>query len=805
MENVMFNAKDSLIEGVNLISDAVMSTFGPHGQNVLIKSPSGLHITKDGATVAKFIQSEDPFKNLGVDIIREIAMKTAKDVGDGPQPLYSKILTPEGFVSMGNIKIGQKICGTNQTVQEVVGVFPKGEKQIYKMVFEHNRIVECCEDHLWTVTTNYGKVKTLTTKELIESGRVVMQQKNGDIKYGYYVQTTIPEFSKKLQILDPYLLGLLLGDGSLTGTGSIELCIGFNKEHVINKIVVPEGISLTITKNEERHSFRIKLKGKNSEGETAKDIIEKLGLLGVDSENKFIPKNYLYSTYEDRLKLLQGLLDTDGHINKRGLFEFSTVSKQLAKDFMELVSGIGRSTTISIHDRSNDTGSYSEKSVYRMYERKGYKHGIKLLSIEATDKYTEMQCIKVSNPDNLYITDNYIVTHNTTSATVLAKSIVNGLKNNPDHSITINRILQEDIKKVLDLLEKQKINIESKEDLIKVATMSVNGDTELGELIGATYHTVGKDGVVLVEESSETDTSVDITNGVKFEGGYHSPYFINNLKNECVLENVSVVCYEKKITTMKDIEKDCIEAINNNKALLIIAPHVESSVMMTLLRNRDAGKLQSCCVKTPGQGIFRTMLLEDIKAIKNVSKIIAGREEVVIIGEIEEKVKEIEIEKIRKILSNKDLSEFEIKFHKRRLANYLGGIATIFIGGYSSIEIKEKKDRVDDAIAAVKAAYDGGVLPGGGISLFKASNTLDLLYLKTILQEPIKVLSKNANTDIEDIPSDFWMGKNFRTGVVGNMYEMGIIDPYLVTKISLENAVNAASLVLTSGCSIISM
>ena len=476
MENVMFNAKDSLIEGVNLISDAVMSTFGPHGQNVLIKSPSGLHITKDGATVAKFIQSEDPFKNLGVDIIREIAMKTAKDVGDG-----------------------------------------------------------------------------------------------------------------------------------------------------------------------------------------------------------------------------------------------------------------------------------------------------------------------------------------TTSATVLAKSIVNGLKNNPDHSITINRILQEDVKKVLDLLEKQKISIESKEDLIKVATMSVNGDTELGELIGATYHTVGKDGVVLVEESSETDTSVDITNGVKFEGGYHSPYFINNLKNECVLENVSVVCYEKKITTMKDIEKDCIEAINNNKALLIIAPHVESSVMMTLLRNRDAGKLQSCCVKTPGQGIFRTMLLEDIKAIKNVSKIIAGREEVVIIGEIEEKVKEIEIEKIRKILSNKDLSEFEIKFHKRRLANYLGGIATIFIGGYSSIEIKEKKDRVDDAIAAVKAAYDGGVLPGGGISLFKASNTLDLLYLKTILQEPIKVLSKNANTDIEDIPSDFWMGKNFRTGVVGNMYEMGIIDPYLVTKISLENAVNAASLVLTSGCSIISM
>lgn len=476
MENVMFNAKDSLINGVNLISDAVSSTFGPQGLNVIIKSPSGLHVTKDGATVAKFVSSDNSYEQIGVDVIREIAMKTAKDIGDG-----------------------------------------------------------------------------------------------------------------------------------------------------------------------------------------------------------------------------------------------------------------------------------------------------------------------------------------TTSATVLAQAIVNNLDKVEEHPIILNRTLKEDVEMVLNFLESKKKEIDTEEDLIKVATMSVNGDTVLGQLIGKTYYQVGKHGVVMVEESSDTETKVKITNGIKLDGGYHSPYFINTLKNECILENVHLVTFEKKITTFKEIEESCRQAISLNKSLVIMAPHVESSVLMALLKNRDAGKLNSCCVKTPGHGIYRTMLIEDLKLNNEISKVVIDKDSITIVGDMPNEVKEKEINKIQEILKNKDLSEFEIKFHKKRLANFIGGIATIFIGGYSSIEIKERKDRVDDAIAAVKAAFDGGVLPGGGVSLYRASKELPLKHLKEILQKPITLLSNNANTNIKDLPVDFWSGKNFRTNEIGNMYEMGVIDPYLVTKISLENAVNAASLILTSKCSIISM
>ena len=479
MENVMFNAKDSLIKGVNLISDAVSSTFGPQGLNVLIKSPSGLHITKDGATVAKFVSSDDSYEQMGMDVIREIAMKTAKDIGDG-----------------------------------------------------------------------------------------------------------------------------------------------------------------------------------------------------------------------------------------------------------------------------------------------------------------------------------------TTSATILAQAIVNILGKEEVHPIILNRALKLDVEKVLSFLNEYKKEITTEEDLIKVATMSVNGDTLLGELIGKTYYKVGKFGVVLVEESSDTQTSVKVSDGVKLESGYHSPYFINTVKNECVLENVNIVYFEKKITTMREITQACTEAINQNRSLLIIAPSVDSSVTMALLKNRDAGKLNSCCITTPGHGVFRTTLLEDLKINTNLyaSKVVVSKDSTIVVGKVESTQKEQKIQEIKTILENKELSEFEVNFHKKRLANYIGGIATIYIGGYSSIEIKEKKDRIDDAIAAVKAGYEGGVLPGGGIGLYKAANQLQLNYLNKVLLVPIQVLSKNAGSDLEGIDlNNFWTGKDFRKGVTGDMYELGIIDPYLVTKIALENAVNAASLILTSKCSIISM
>ena len=224
-------------------------------------------------------------------------------------------------------------------------------------------------------------------------------------------------------------------------------------------------------------------------------------------------------------------------------------------------------------------------------------------------------------------------------------------------------------------------------------------------------------------------------------------------------------------------------------------------------------QLSSCAIVTPNHGIYRDIILDDIKSILGdklvCDKVEVSKDNTVLIGgnSIKEDVDK-KIEDIRRKLNSKSLSEFEVLFHKKRLANLNGGIATIMVGGYSKIEIIEKKDRVEDAISAVKAALDNGILPGGGISLYRASLNIHTKYLSQIIREPFKLLMENSNaTHVVDtiLNSDDWQGVNFKTLKNGDMYEMGIIDPFLVTKTALTNAVSAASLILTNGCSILNM
>lgn len=355
-------------------------------------------------------------------MVKQVAKKTCDDAGDGPQPLYSKILTPNGWKAMGEIKVGDVICGTNGTTQTVVGVFHKGEKEIYKMVFANKRVVECCEDHLWSYTNPSGRVRTRTVKEMIKDYK--KPNKDGSYTFKYYVPNTIVEFSEQELPLDPYLVGVLIGDGSISEARNTELNIGYKKKHIIDKLVLPEGISINVSDVPSKNCYRIKIVGMDKDGRTIRKYLEEIGLQGKTTSSKFIPKMYLYNTVENRKKLLQGLIDTDGHVNKRGLFEFSTINEQLADDYCELMWGLGRSTEKSLRERKEGCGSFSNKPIYRMYERSGYNRGVKLIDIIPTSEKTEMQCIKVSNDDELYITDNYIVTHNTTSSVVLANAIV---------------------------------------------------------------------------------------------------------------------------------------------------------------------------------------------------------------------------------------------------------------------------------------------------------------------------------------------------------------------------------------------
>lgn len=402
----------------------------------------------------------------------------------------------------------------------------------------------------------------------------------------------------------------------------------------------------------------------------------------------------------------------------------------------------------------------------------------------------------------------------TTTSVILARAIVNELKDNTDHPIQIQRDLEEDVKKVIDYLESIKKEITSYEDLVKVATLSANNDETIGKLIAEAYQKVGKEGVVNFEESNDITDSIVYTTGMQLDNGYASPYFINSDNNTCELENVYIAIIHEKLTELKQILPYAEQALKLGKELdrkmsmLVIAPKIESQIIKFLLMNNE--QLPSCAIVTPNHGIYRDIVLDDVKSILGDSlvcdKVEVLKDNTVLIGgspiqaDVDKK-----IEDIRRKLNSKSLSEFEIIFHKQRLANLNGGIATIMVGGYSKVEIIEKKDRVEDAIAAVKAALDGGILPGGGVSLLRASK-LNLKYLDKVVKTPFNVLYDSTNLVNKTISTkEDWEGFNFKLGTYGNMYEMGIIDPFLVTKTALTNAVSAASLILTNGCSILNM
>lgn len=397
----------------------------------------------------------------------------------------------------------------------------------------------------------------------------------------------------------------------------------------------------------------------------------------------------------------------------------------------------------------------------------------------------------------------------TTTATILSQSIINLLKNQSS-PIEVVRKLNKDCKKVIDFLEKNKKEITCKEDLVKVATLSANNDPVIGELIAKAYYQVGKDGIVTFEESENVEDKIEYTEGFQIKNGYSSPYFINTSKNTCELENVYVYISETKLQEVKKISEIADSAVRNKKSLLLIAPEFDSEILVFLFRNQNL--LKSCTVISPNHGIYRETMLSDIKDILGESntcqKVIITKETTTFIGCNSNKQSITKkVEDIKKLIKEDCLEKFDLDFHKKRLANFTSGIATIYVGGYSKVEIKERKDRIEDAICATKAALDEGILPGGGFALLRAADNLKLDYLSQVLRTPVLLLRKNSDNDIllNYDKTDFWKGQDFKNNTEGDLYDMGIVDPFLVTKTALENAVSTASLILTCECSILNM
>ena len=432
----------------------------------------------------------------------------------------------------------------------------------------------------------------------------------------------------------------------------------------------------------------------------------------------------------------------------------------------------------------------------------------------------------------------------TTTATVLAQAIVNtGLKNvaagaNP---IDIKRGIDKAVAKVVEAIKAQAEEVgDDFEKIENVARISANNDSEIGQLIAEAMKKVKKEGVITVEEAKGTDTSVDVVEGMQFDRGYISPYFVTNSERmECEMDHPYILLYDKKISSLKDMLPILEATAQSGRPLLIIAEDVDSEALATLVVNRLRGSLKLCAVKAPGFGDRRKEMLQDIailtqgvviseeKGLKlesatidllgSAEKVTVNKENTTIVNGAGEK--ECIAERVAQIKAQIETtkSSYDKEKLQERLAKLAGGVAVLYIGAPSEVEMKEKKDRVDDALSATRAAVAEGIVPGGGVAYIRAIKSLDGLkgdnedettgieIIRRAIEEPLRQIVANAGLEgavivqkVKDGEGDF--GYNARTDQYENLLKSGVIDPAKVTRVALENAASIAGMFLTTEC-----
>jgi chaperonin GroEL len=428
----------------------------------------------------------------------------------------------------------------------------------------------------------------------------------------------------------------------------------------------------------------------------------------------------------------------------------------------------------------------------------------------------------------------------TTTAAVLAQAIYKeGLKlvaagHNP---MDIKRGIEKAVQKVIEELDKLKKETKDKREIQQVGTISANNDESIGKIIAEAMEKVGKEGVITVEEAKGLETTLEIVEGMQFDRGYLSPYFITDPeKMECVLEDAYILCHEKKISNMKELLPLLEKIAREGKPLLIIAEDVEGEALATLVVNKVRGVLKCCAVKAPGFGERRKAMLEDIAILTGgkmiaeelgikletiqlsdlgrAGKVIVDKEHTTIVdGRGSKKDIQGRIAQIRKQIEE-TTSDYDREKLQERLAKLVGGVAVIHVGAPTEPAMKEKKARVEDALHATKAAVEEGIVCGGGVAYIRASKVLDELKLegdeaagvqivKKALEEPARWIAQNAGYDgsivvekIKEGSGNF--GFNALTEKFEDLVEAGVIDPKKVVRVALQNAADVASLLLTT-------
>ena len=432
----------------------------------------------------------------------------------------------------------------------------------------------------------------------------------------------------------------------------------------------------------------------------------------------------------------------------------------------------------------------------------------------------------------------------TTTATILAQSIVRtGLKNvtagaNP---MDLKRGIDKAVAEVVSHIKGMSKNVgDSSEMIEQVATISANNDNNIGKLIAEAMRQVKKEGVITIEEAKGTETSVKVVEGMQFDRGYISPYFVTDTeKMEAVMENPFVLLYDKKISVMKDFLPILEKTVQTGRPLVVIAEDIDGEALATLVVNRLRGSLKIAAVKAPGFGDRRKEMMEDIAALTGgtvvseekglkledidltflgqAEKITIDKENTTIVNgkgrkeDIQDRVNMI------KAQLEKTTSDYDREKLQERLAKLAGGVAVIYVGAASEVEMKEKKDRFDDALHATRAAVEEGIVPGGGVAYLRCLPALESMkvdnedekvgveIIRRALEEPLRQIVENAGLDGSVIVDKVKAGKddfgfNARTETYENLMSTGVIDPAKVTRIALENAASIAGMLLTTEC-----
>ena len=432
----------------------------------------------------------------------------------------------------------------------------------------------------------------------------------------------------------------------------------------------------------------------------------------------------------------------------------------------------------------------------------------------------------------------------TTTATVLAQAIVReGLKNvaagaNPmDLKRGIDKAVAAVVSEIKDMAE---VVGDDYQKIEQVATVSANNDPEIGQLLADAMQKVSKDGVITIEEAKGRDTTIGVVEGMQFDRGYLSPYFVTNTeKMECEMENPYILIYDKKISNLKDFLPILEPAVQTGRPLLVIAEDVESEALTTLVVNRLRGQLKICAVKAPGFGDRRKAMLQDIATLTGglviseetglkleqatiemlgtADKVTVSKDNTTIVnGHGDKQMIAERVSQIKNEIVN-STSDYDKEKLQERLAKLAGGVAVLYVGAPSEVEMKEKKDRVDDALCATRAAIEEGIIPGGGVAYIRAQKALDTLtganndeqtgirIVRRAIEEPLRQIVENAGLEGSVVVNEVRNGEgdygyNAREDKYENLKASGIIDPAKVTRVALENAASIAGMFLTTEC-----